>query len=112
MDAVVFDQIKSTLTAVGLAFTAITGAVALFKIQKVHVLVNSEMAKFREALQRLFEAKENEVFRAGQQDVRDSNRSVIQSAATAISAAGTATVEAAKATTAAAEAVQPSAPTP
>ena len=73
------------------------------RVQAVHQLVNSEMDKFRATLKALAEANEAAVFRAGQQNIRDTNQGITVAAADA-------TREAAIATAAAAEAVRTTKP--
>lgn len=72
------------------------------QVEGVHKLVNSEMMAFRKLTDDFYKAREDQVFRAGQQQVRDNTRSVVLAAAGATTAAAVATTAAADATTAAA----------
>ena len=106
------EAIRSWLAAVA-PWVAIGATLwVAYRVQAVHKLVNSEMDSFRETLRKLAIANEAAVFVAGQQNIRDANRSAVSDAAKATDSAAQATGEAAKATTAAAEAVASVAPPP
>ena len=67
------------------------------RVQHVKYLVNSEMTKFRETLIGELEAAKASLFAAGQQDIRDKNRTTVTAAAHATEAAAVATTAAANA---------------
>lgn len=97
MDPVLKDYLREFLPLISIFVTAYVA----IKVAGVHKLVNSEMDKFRETLKKLAEREADAVFRAGQQAVRDANRSTLSEAARATTAAGNATTAAAEATSAA-----------